>query len=267
PSDEELEAARTYFSVANRKFAFSCERFAEFPDSDVPEFAFIGRSNVGKSSLLNALLSRRSPGKQEEELAKVGKRAGLTRLMNIFLVGPIECRTKTIQCKKKKRTKTERRIERRHGHESGFTIVDMPGYGHGSLDFQGEEIMKYLSQRTQLQRTFVLINAEHGATKLDKQMFEILALAGTSYQIVFTKTDNVLTPASGPVSDDKARSGLSRLRWLRSQVLKIAQPPIKDVLCVSAERSLGDKGGSKNELIGMNGLRFAMLQAASVKLP
>ncbi|KAK8165074.1 P-loop containing nucleoside triphosphate hydrolase protein [Phyllosticta citrichinensis] len=241
------------------KFAFSCSHFAEFPKSDVPEFAFIGRSNVGKSSLLNALFYAHSYNKQhEKELARVGARAGLTKLMNVFLAGDIDGGTEIKQHNGKKRT--ERWI--RPGR--GIAIVDMPGYGFGSHNSQGEEIIKYLSRRTQLRRTFVLVNGEHGPTNLDLEMFKILAQAGISYQIVLTKTDKCLSPGNDSASVTRIKYGLELLQRTKSQLDEIVKPPLRDVLCVSAEKSLNCEGRFKHDMIGTNALRLAMLQAASM---
>lgn len=123
------------------------------------EVAFVGRSNVGKSSLLNALV-------MQGKLARTSKTPGRTRLINVFLTGPDRW------------------------------IVDLPGYGYASgpkseKDGWAEMIEGYLAGRPNLRMVYVLVDAEVGPTKLDLQMFDWLRMADLPFRIVGTKADKV----------------------------------------------------------------------------
>ncbi|MEY2552781.1 MAG: GTP-binding protein [Ilumatobacteraceae bacterium] len=139
-------------------FVTSAKRHDDLPDSPV-EVAFVGRSNVGKSSLINALANRR-------QLAKVSNTPGRTQLLNMFTL-PNEA-----------------------------TVVDLPGYGYAAVP--GREratwqamIEGYLLEREPLVLVFVLVDGEIGPTKLDLQMLTWLQGNEVPYQIVATKLDKV----------------------------------------------------------------------------
>jgi GTP-binding protein len=129
------------------------------PDGDMPEVAFAGRSNVGKSSLLNALLGRQG-------LARTSNTPGRTREVNYFLLG-----------------------ERLH-------IVDMPGYGYARASKTlvrgwNQLIQDYLRGRTQLKRVFLLIDSRHGVKENDSATMELMDKSAVSYQLVLTKIDKL----------------------------------------------------------------------------
>jgi GTP-binding protein len=139
-------------------FVTSAKRFVDLPDSP-GEVAFVGRSNVGKSSLINALANRR-------QLAKVSNTPGRTQLINLFVL------------------------------PNGATVVDLPGYGYAKVP--GREragwqamIEGYLLEREPLELVFVLVDGEIGPTKLDVQMFDWLRGNEVPHAIVATKVDKV----------------------------------------------------------------------------
>jgi GTP-binding protein len=160
-ADEELaEAARKLFA-GPVTFLKSAPGLQFLPDPDVSEIAFAGRSNVGKSSLLNALTSRKG-------LARTSNTPGRTQELNFFDVGdPLRMR-----------------------------FVDMPGYGFAEAP---KDLVKrwkhlvndYLRGRRVLKRALVLVDARHGLKPPDREMMDMLDTAAVSYQLVLTKADKV----------------------------------------------------------------------------
>ena len=119
PKADQLRQAKKFFSVAPPKLLFSTTTFRTVKDSAVPEVAFLGRSNVGKSSLLNSLM--------RHKICHTSSKPGRTRSMNFFAVGGEDGR----------------------GSPGKLAVLDMPGYGKGSRGEWGPEIMKYLVGRKQ----------------------------------------------------------------------------------------------------------------------
>jgi GTP-binding protein len=140
------------------KFVTSAKRYETLPDSP-GEVAFVGRSNVGKSSLINALANHR-------QLARVSKTPGRTQLINLFSL------------------------------PNGSTLVDLPGYGYAKVPGREKAgwqamIEGYLTEREPLELVFVLVDGEIGPTPLDTQMLTWLHGAGVPHTIVATKADKV----------------------------------------------------------------------------
>ena len=146
-------------NISSAIFDCSAPDLDSCPDESLPEFAFIGRSNVGKSSLLNLLA-----GKQG--LARVSPRPGFTKLINFFTM-----------------SKTWR-------------LVDLPGYGYAhvarkdSAQFN-EAVIEYLQQRTNLYCVFALLDSGLPPQQLDLEFVEWLANNSVPFVLVFTKTDKV----------------------------------------------------------------------------
>ena len=142
-------------------FLKSAPQLQFLPDPKVPEIAFAGRSNVGKSSLINALTNRNG-------LARTSNTPGRTQELNFFDVG-------------------EPLI---------FRICDMPGYGYAKAPPKVVQkwrflINDYLRGRAVLKRTFVLIDSRHGIKPVDEEVMEMLDRAAVSYRVVLTKADKV----------------------------------------------------------------------------
>lgn len=158
-SDDELESARKLFE-GPWDFVWASTRIDDLPPMVGQEIAFAGRSNVGKSSLINALTRRNA-------LARTSHTPGRTQQLNFF---------------------------RQVGHDERLTIVDMPGYGYAAV---GKDkvaawtklIHDYLRGRANLMRVYVLIDARHGIKDVDGAVLETLDKAAVSYQVVLTKGD------------------------------------------------------------------------------
>ena len=155
---EPVEAARKLFA-AECRFVAGAANPAALPPETLPEIAFIGRSNVGKSSLINALCGRRM-------LARTSNTPGRTQQLNFFELG------------------------------GRLMLVDLPGYGYaaaakGAIRAWTALIRHYLSERASLRRALLLIDARRGVTETDRPMLDLCDEAALSYQIVLTKIDAV----------------------------------------------------------------------------
>jgi len=142
-------------------FLLSAPQLKFLPEPTVPEIAFAGRSNVGKSSLLNALTGRKS-------IARASVTPGRTQELNFFEVGePLQ-----------------------------FRLVDMPGYGFAKapksvVDKWKKLVRSYLRGRPVLARNLVLVDSRHGLKEVDREMMKMLDEAAVGYRIVLTKTDKI----------------------------------------------------------------------------
>ncbi|WP_343222237.1 ribosome biogenesis GTP-binding protein YihA/YsxC [Novosphingobium profundi] len=155
-----IEEARKLFS-GPVTFLKSAPDLKFLPDPNAPEVAFAGRSNVGKSSLLNALTGRKA-------IARTSVTPGRTQELNFFEVGdPLQ-----------------------------FRLVDMPGYGFAKAPLSVVEkwrrlVRDYLRGRVVLKRTLVLVDSRHGVKPVDAEMMKMLDEAAVGYRIVLTKADKI----------------------------------------------------------------------------
>ncbi len=160
------EAASKLFS-GPVDFLLSAPQLQFLPDPVVPEIAFCGRSNVGKSSLLNALTGRRA-------IARASVTPGRTQELNFFDVG---------------------RPEEEHPLPL-FRLVDMPGYGFAKAPVKvvgkwKTLVKSYLRGRPVLARTLVLVDSRHGLKQTDRDMMTMLDESAASYRVVLTKADKI----------------------------------------------------------------------------
>ncbi len=148
--------------IKSAQFVVSNTRVEKCPQEPLPEYAFIGRSNVGKSSLINSLTQRKG-------LAKTSGRPGKTQLINHFRIN------------------------------DNWFLVDLPGYGYARVSKKDKKtfqkyITDYFLKRHQLVNAFVLIDIRHEPQKIDLEFMEWLGGKGIPFSIVFTKADK-LKPA------------------------------------------------------------------------
>lgn len=141
------------------KFIIGAKRLDDIPEVDLPEFGFIGRSNVGKSSLINRLTNRNS-------LARTSNTPGSTRQINFFNL------------------------------DNKLLLVDLPGYGYASvskteLASWHKLIKKFMIGRKNLKRVFILVDSRHGLKDVDIQHMQLMDDSAMPYQILLTKCDLV----------------------------------------------------------------------------
>ena len=160
PGPDTVEQARRLFA-GRVEFLKSAPALKFLPDPDFPEVAFAGRSNVGKSSLINALTGRKA-------IARASVTPGRTQELNFFEVGePTQLR-----------------------------LVDMPGYGFAKAPIKVVEnwrrlVRDFLRGRVVLKRTLLLIDARHGVKPVDAEMMKMLDEAAVGYRLVLTKADKI----------------------------------------------------------------------------
>lgn len=151
----------------------------------------------------------------------------------------------------------------------GLVVVDMPGYGSGSREIWGKEALKYLEQRKQLRRTFILLDAQVGLKSSDITILTHLRRAGISHQIILSKVDKLLHDGSKPSRGLKIEHRLARLQDLcssiRSQLNAEANDgrnAVGDILCCSAEMTFEGTGHRK---MGIDEVRWAVLSACGME--
>ncbi|NLB90187.1 MAG: YihA family ribosome biogenesis GTP-binding protein [Clostridiales bacterium] len=145
--------------IIKAEFVRSLSAYGEFPEKGLPQIAVVGKSNVGKSSLINCLTRR-------NKLAKTSSTPGKTRLINIFLLNDM------------------------------FHLVDLPGYGYAKVSKQerykwGEMMEEYFSKSAELLQVFHLVDMRHPPTKDDIQMNQYLRAYQIPFTVITTKSDKI----------------------------------------------------------------------------
>jgi GTP-binding protein len=145
--------------IKSAEFVISNSEVAKCPKEKFPEYAFIGRSNVGKSSLINMLM-------QKKNLAKTSGRPGKTQLINHFLIN------------------------------TNWFLVDLPGYGYARVSKSSKRVFQrfiteYFSKRKQLALAFVLVDCRHEPQKVDLEFMQWMGENQVPFSIIFTKQDKV----------------------------------------------------------------------------
>lgn len=145
--------------ITDVTLTISAVRRSQYPDDGMPEFMLVGRSNVGKSSFINALVNRKN-------IARISSRPGKTQTLNFYLVN------------------------------QSFFLVDVPGYGYASVDKKTQEkfgkmIEEYLEKRTELKRVYMLVDFRHKPTEDDVLMYNFLKYYNIPVTVVATKVDKV----------------------------------------------------------------------------
>lgn len=205
--EETLEAGRVLFA-GPCTFVLGAAALTQLPEADRPEIAFAGRSNVGKSSLINGLLNRKN-------LARASSEPGRTRELNYFDLG-----------------------------EGRLWLVDLPGFGYAKVSrTQAQEwqrlTLRYLRGRVNLRRVFLLVDSRRGLMDTDHEVMDMLDAAAVTYQIVLTKADKVkmseiektrekteLALKKRPAAHPVIRSTSSEKGWglpeLRAEILQLS---------------------------------------------
>ena len=200
-SEGESEAARALFALATT-FERGIVNLDQLPPANVPEIAFAGRSNVGKSSLLNALVGRKN-------LARASSAPGRTREINLFKLG------------------------------DKVRLVDLPGYGYAKapkteIARWNNLVRDYLRGRQGLKRLFLLIDSRHGLKPNDAEVMDTLDGAALSYQIVLTKTDKISAGALKTVID-KTKTTIAKRTAAHPEILAASSVKVTGLAAIRDE--------------------------------
>ncbi|KAL4821906.1 P-loop containing nucleoside triphosphate hydrolase protein [Aspergillus spinulosporus] len=241
PTKLQLAYADKLFAPSRHspKKLWSAAKFRTTPLSSIePEVAFLGRSNVGKSSLLNAVMGK--------EMCWTSSKPGRTREMNAFGIGGAK------------------------GGESKIVLLDMPGYGKASRTEWGVEIMKYLQGRKQLRRAFLLIDSEHGIKPTDAAILSLFRKYAIPHQIILSKVDKLLFNKKPKPTSIPSAAKLAGLHATLAKLRPVVQPDARtariegpgalgELLTCSADTPIG--GG---RFLGVSAIRWAIVAAAGL---
>ncbi|KAL4994985.1 P-loop containing nucleoside triphosphate hydrolase protein [Aspergillus recurvatus] len=241
PTEPQLAYADKLFAPSRHSpiKLWSAAKFRTTPLSSIePEVAFLGRSNVGKSSLLNAIMGK--------EMCWTSSKPGRTREMNAFGIGGTK------------------------GGESKIVLLDMPGYGKASRTEWGTEIMKYLQGRKQLRRAFLLIDSEHGIKPTDAAILSLFRKYAIPHQIILSKIDKLLVKKKPKPTSVPSAAKLAALRATLEKLRPVVQPDpsiariegpgaLGELLTCSADTPIGE-----GQFLGVSAVRWAIVSAAGL---
>ncbi|MCJ1472203.1 hypothetical protein MMC13_000850 [Lambiella insularis] len=245
PNHAQLRQADRFFSAHPPSIIFSAEKFRTVKFTDVPEVAFLGRSNVGKSTLLNALMG--------QDICHTSRHPGRTKTMNGFAVGGPDG----------------------VGHPGRLTVLDMPGYGYGSREEWGGEIVKYLVQRKELRRAFLLVDPLHGLKSSDELILALFRHNAIPHQVVLSKVDRILLPKSKAktITEEKLAKHATELQEVVEKIRVQVQPKndgppaLGEILTCSADNGRWKALSSEPKgRVGISALRWAILSATGLHL-
>lgn len=236
PTPSQLAHADAFFqpNPNSPSKLWTASKFRTTPlNSQQPEVVFLGRSNVGKSSLLNAVMGR--------EICFTSSKPGRTRVMNAFGIGAAKAHA-----------------------QPKIVLLDMPGYGKASRAEWGVEIMKYLQGRKQLRRAFLLVDALHGLKGTDLDLLALFRQYAIPHQVVLAKVDRVLGKSTKQVRSGVTPANVAALRKVLDGLRPLVQPDARvegpgalgEIVTCSAETGIGGK-----QALGVNALRWSILAA------
>lgn len=215
-TNEEMEAGRLLFA-REATFVIGVADLPQLPPGDKMEICFAGRSNVGKSSLINALTGRKG-------LARASNTPGRTQQLNFFTLADPEI--------------------------ADLYIVDLPGYGFAKaprheVERWHEVLRGYLSGRASLRRCYLLVDARHGLKAVDLEIMEMLDVAAVSYQIVLTKADKLKAAPLQKIIDGTAAAIAKRPAAYPELIVTSAEKAegIEDLRAAIARIALEDREG------------------------
>ena len=224
PANTDIQAAAGKWLFARGcEFRLGVASVDGLPPADRPEVAFAGRSNVGKSSLLNAITNQKA-------LARTSNTPGRTQELNFFMLAP------SLQA---------------NGLKGVAWLVDLPGYGYAresktKIAAWNRLLEQYLRGRPNLRRVFVLVDSRHGLKANDLAMMDDFDRSAVSYQVVLTKSDKISRTALAAVIE-KTQNALSK---------RVAAHP--EIIATSSEKVLGidDVRGAIASLVELDALGY-----------